>query len=73
VDFILYGPRGFIAFEITKTGKINSTLLAGLKSFLADYPIAKAYLVYGGARRMHEERIEIVPVEEMLKDLKAFL
>lgn len=73
VDFILYGSKGMLAFEITKTGRINSAMLGGLKSFLDDYPMAKAYFVYGGTRRMHEGKIEIVPVLEALKNLKALL
>jgi hypothetical protein len=48
-------------------------MLGGLKSFLADYPMAKAYFVYGGNRRMHEDKIEIVPVLEVLKNLKTLL
>jgi hypothetical protein len=48
-------------------------MLGGLRSFLADYPMAKAYFVYGGTRRMHEDKIEIVPVLEVLKNLKTLL
>jgi len=73
VDFILYGPKGLLAFEITKTARVNSAMLGGLKSFLTDYPMAKAYFVYGGTRRMYEGPIHIVPVKEMLKDLKKLL
>jgi len=73
VDFVLYGPKGLLAFEITKTARVNSAMFGGLKSFLTDYPMAKAYFVYGGTRRMYEGKIQIVPVVEMLKDLKKFL
>lgn len=73
VDFVLYGPKGLLAFEVTKTGRINSAVLGGLKSFLSDYPMAKAYFVYGGNRRMHEGKIEIVPVLEALKNLRELL
>jgi hypothetical protein len=48
-------------------------MIGGLKSFLADYPMAKAYFVYTGNRRMYEGKIEIVPVLEMLKNLKTLL
>jgi hypothetical protein len=48
-------------------------MLGGLKSFLADYPMAKAYFVYAGNRRMYEDKIEIVPVLEILKNLKPLL
>jgi len=73
VDFILYGPKGLLAFEIKRTSRLTSNMLGGLKSFLADYPMAKAYFVYMGSRRMYEDRIEIVPVEEILKGLKMLL
>lgn len=73
VDFILYGPKGLLSFEIKRTSRITSTMLGGLKSFLVDYPMAKAYFVYGGNRRMYEDKIEIVPVLEILKNLKTLL
>jgi predicted AAA+ superfamily ATPase len=73
VDFVLYGPKGLLSFEIKRTSRITSNMLGGLKSFLADYPMAKAYFVYMGNRRMYEGKIEIVPVQEILKDLKTLL
>jgi predicted AAA+ superfamily ATPase len=73
VDFVLYGPKGLQAFEIKRTSRIKSAILGGLKSFLTDYPMAKAYFVYGGNRRMYEDKIEIVPVLEVLKNLKTIL
>lgn len=73
VDFVLYGPKGLLSFEIKRTSRFTSTMLGGLKSFLADYPMAKAYFVYGGNRRMYEGKIEVVPVLEILKNLKTFL
>lgn len=73
VDFVLYGPKGLLSFEIKRTSRITSAMLGGLKSFLADYPMAKAYFVYGGSRRMYEGKIEIIPVLETLKNLKTLL
>ncbi len=73
VDFVLYGPKGLLSFEIKRTSRITSAMLGGLKSFLADYPMAKAYFVYGGNRRMYEDKIEVVPVLETLKNLKTLL
>jgi hypothetical protein len=35
--------------------------------------MAKAYFVYAGNRRMYEDKIEIVPVLEILKNLKPLL
>lgn len=73
VDFVLYGPKGMLSFEIKKSSRITSVMLGGLKSFLADYPMAKAYFVYAGDRRMYDDKIEIVPVSEALKNLRALI
>lgn len=73
VDFIAYGKRGIKAFEIKRTGKISSSMLTGLKIFLKDYPSAQAFFVYGGKRKMREDAIEIVPMQEMLPQLVDFL
>ena len=45
----------------------------GSKSFLTDYPMAKVYFVYGGTRRMREDKIEIIPLVEILKSLRVML
>lgn len=73
VDFILYGEKGILAFEVKRTGKVIGPMLSGLKSFLRDYPIAKAYFIYGGERRMHDGDIEIVPISDALKTLEVIL
>ncbi len=73
VDFVLYGPKGLLSFEIKRTSRITPAMLGGLKSFLVDYPMAKAYFAYGGDRRMHDDKIEIVPVLEILKNLRQIL
>jgi predicted AAA+ superfamily ATPase len=73
VDFVLYGPKGLLSFEIKRTSRITSTMLGGLKSFLTDYPTAKAYFVYMGNRRMYEDKIEIVPALEILKNLRTLI
>ena len=48
-------------------------MLAGLKAFLRDYPMAKAYFIYGGERYMREGEIEILPLERTLKTLRDIL
>ena len=73
VDFVLYGPKGLLSFEIKRTARITPPMLGGLKSFLTDYPMAKAYFVYMGNRRVYEDRIEIVPAGEILKNLIPLL
>jgi predicted AAA+ superfamily ATPase len=73
VDFVLYGPKGLLAFEIKRTTRITSDMMRGLKSFLADYPTAKAYFVYAGNRRMYEDNIIIAPISEVLKNLRTLM
>ncbi|MFH1847329.1 MAG: ATP-binding protein [Candidatus Omnitrophota bacterium] len=73
VDFVLYGDKGIRAFEIKRTGKVSGAMLKGLKSFLQDYPMSKAYFIYGGSREMRDGKISIMPVNEALKRLPEFL
>ena len=73
VDFILYGEKGIKAFEIKRTKKIKTSMIKGLKTFLKDYPEAKAFFLYGGERRMKEGEIEIIPLKEALSNLKSLL
>jgi predicted AAA+ superfamily ATPase len=73
VDFILYGERGLLAFEVKRNGRIKSEMFSGLKAFAKDYPMAKTYLIYSGMERFHEDKIEIIPIRDMLVDLPAFL
>lgn len=73
VDFIAYGEKGLIAFEIKRKEKILPKDLQGLRLFSEDYPIAKLYLFYGGSERYYEGNIEVVPFVEGLRQLKKIL
>ena len=73
VDFVLYGDKGIKAFEIKRTGKVKPSMLKGLKSFLRDYAMAKAYLIYGGQNYRREGNIEILPMSETFKHLPDIL
>ena len=73
VDFILYGEKGILAFEVKRTGKVIGPMLSGLKSFLRDYPMANAYFIYGGERRVRDGDIEILPINDALKKLALIL
>ncbi|MFH0940431.1 MAG: ATP-binding protein [Candidatus Omnitrophota bacterium] len=73
VDFVLYGNRGIRAFEVKRTARVSGIMLRGLKSFLADYPVARAYFVYGGNRQMKEGKIPILPLDNVLKRLPEIL
>lgn len=73
VDFIAYGEKGLIAFEIKHSKVICSKDLRGLKEFRKDYPIAKTYLIYGGDHREYHEDIEVIPFNMALKELPQLL
>jgi predicted AAA+ superfamily ATPase len=69
VDFVLYGEHGLHAIEVKSSHRVRAEDLAGLRLFLHDYPMAKAWLFYTGTRRLHEAGIEIVPLTEALPNL----
>lgn len=73
VDFILYGTKGIKAFEIKRGRRISKDMLRGLKAFLNDYPMAKAYFIYGGEKYMREGDIEIIPISSIFKKLPQIL
>ena len=73
VDFILYGEKGIFAFEIKRKAKHSAKDLNGLKLFLKDYPMAKAFFLYGGSQRFYEEGIHIIPIQEAITQLSSVL
>ncbi|MFH1360174.1 MAG: AAA family ATPase [Candidatus Omnitrophota bacterium] len=73
VDFVVYGEKGLLAFEIKQTHRYAGSLLRGLRAFLKDYPMANAYLIYGGTRFMKEGDIDIIPAGDVFRRLPAIL
>lgn len=73
VDFILYGKKGLLAFEVKRSNKIAQESFRGLKGFLNEYPAAKAFLVYGGTHQMREGDISVLPMVSCLRNLPALL
>lgn len=69
VDFVRYGERGLVAVEVKRGDRIRSGDVAGIEGFLADYPMARAIVAYGGSRRYREGGIEFVPVDTFLREL----
>lgn len=58
------------------SGRVHYKRLAlrGLKAFLQDYPMSKATLhYYGGERRMLQDGVEIVPLEDTRIELPSLL
>jgi predicted AAA+ superfamily ATPase len=73
VDFILYGSRGIVAFEVKRKRRLNGHDLRGLRAFLADYPMAKAYLLYGGEQTAYFDNITALPVADAIRSLGDLL
>lgn len=74
VDFIAYGEKGIIAFEIKHSSKFSDSWTRGLKHFLQDYPNSKAYLLYMGEKTLYLDNITVLPIKDALKTLdKIFL
>lgn len=67
VDIVLYGERGIIAIEVKRSARVTQVALRGLKAFLNEYPMARAYLLYSGDRERWEGDIRVVPIENFLK------
>jgi hypothetical protein len=61
------------AIEVKRKARLQPADYGPLKAFLADYPMAKAWLVYGGSRRLDEGEIQVFPVEEFLRGLREQL
>lgn len=66
VDFVLYGKNSFIAVEVKNGEAISRNDLSSLKAFGEDYPEAKLFFLYRGQRRLMQDRIHCLPVQEFL-------
>jgi predicted AAA+ superfamily ATPase len=73
VDFVLYGERGLLAVEVKRASRLRTSDFASLRAFIADYPMAKPYLVYLGGRAYWEGPIRVLPVGEILTRLPELL
>ncbi len=67
VDFVLYGEKNILAFEVKRKTNINNKDLSALKIFIKDYPQAKAYLIYGGQEVLYYDKITLIPFEYFFK------
>jgi len=73
VDFVLYGERGLLAFEVKRAARVRDEDLAALFAFRTDYPMAQTFLLHTGTQRGHDRGIEIWPIAEALKRLHEVL
>lgn len=73
VDFVLYGRRGIKAMEVTSSSRFSSRDLRGLEAFLDDYPMADAYYLYAGDRRLREGSIHVLPLATFFESASEIL
>lgn len=73
VDFVLYGARGIVAIEVKRKRRLTGHDLRGLRTFLADYPMAKGYVLYGGDHPLHLDTITALPIADALPQLPDLL
>jgi uncharacterized protein len=73
VDFVLYGEHGLLAFEVKRSNLIHNKDLKNLRAFLEDYPMAKAYLLYGGEHTEYRDNITILPLKQFFPQIKTLL
>lgn len=73
VDFVLYGERGLRAFEVKMAQRVRPDDLRGLLRFRADFPQAKAHLLYLGNRRWHDRGVEVLPFTDCVTQLDQWL
>ncbi len=69
VDFVLYGPNGFHAFEVKRSKSLHPADFRGLKAFGEEYPEATLTLLYGGEREMSKGPIRVLSIAQALKNL----
>ena len=73
VDFIIYGPHGFHAFEIKRSAQITNKNLASLKKFHLDYPEAQLHMLYLGDHKQYYGTIQVLPFVEALRNLPQII
>ncbi|MBI3900811.1 MAG: ATP-binding protein [Chlamydiia bacterium] len=66
VDFVIYGPKTFLAIEVKHSHRITPEDLKPLLTFQQDYPEVTPLLLYRGQDRLVKKEILCIPVEEFL-------
>jgi len=73
VDFVIYGPKGFHAFEIKRSSGVTSKSLKGLKQFGEEYPEARLSLIFLGKQKEYHDKITAFPLVKALKLLPELI
>ncbi len=66
VDFVVYGPKTFLAIEVKHSETIHPNDLKGLQAFKKDYPECTPILIYRGKHRLKKKDILCIPCDEFL-------
>ena len=69
VDFIVYGPHGLWAIEVKHAQRVKTEDVRALKTFVSDYPMAKAALIYRGKERIMTSEVLCLPAEQFLLNI----
>jgi predicted AAA+ superfamily ATPase len=70
VDFVVYGPDGFWAIEVTNSQRVFERDVRSLRAFKSDYPQCRTLLLYRGDRPLlFDNGVRCMPVEEFLREL----
>lgn len=69
VDFVVYGPDTFSAWEVKHAAKVHAADLRALKTFQEDYPEAQVAMLYLGQERLEIDGIPVIPCGEFLEGL----
>jgi len=73
VGFVLYGARGLVAIEVKCATRVTPKDLESLRLFMAEYPMARAFLLHLGPRSWHESGVEVLSAAEALVSLPEIL
>lgn len=69
VDFVVYGPGTFAAWEVKRAARVHEGDLRALKAFREDYPEAEVALLYLGQDQLEIEGIPVIPCGMFLEQL----
>lgn len=70
VDFVVYGPRTFVAIEVQNAGAVRGEDLASLRSFGDEFPQARRVLLHRGEDRFVRDGVLAMPCEEFLRGVR---
>lgn len=69
VDFVVYGPDTFSAWEVKHAAKVHAADLRALKTFQEDYPEAQVAMLYLGQECLEIDGIPVIPCGKFLEGL----